>query len=358
MNTRRFRAKTVKEALRKVRDALGPDAVILHQGQADGLIEILASAEFPELSEPDPVPVAPAPPLVPAVHAVQIETRAPEPTRSPITRYELALVAAGFDDAAILRTLEPHDAPLRDRTGLLARLASRLPVAPRAVDAAEARIRLVGPPGAGKTSTLIKVAAGHALKHGAADVAIITQDCGRLAGSEQLLLASELLGIPVREAIQPLELRRALAEFASKRCVLLDTPGFVGKSTGELRALPGFDTLLVLPATYQRAVLARILESVPALGVSGVVLTHADGALGLGEPLSACWAVGVPIVWIGTGNVLPDGIEAATGELLATLAFAGIVLDATAPDTRANDDEQARAAEANARAPRRTIAIV
>ena len=44
MNVKKFTAATAREALRKVRDALGPDAVILSNRPVDGVVEILALA--------------------------------------------------------------------------------------------------------------------------------------------------------------------------------------------------------------------------------------------------------------------------------------------------------------------------
>ncbi len=44
MNVKKFTATTSREALRKVRDALGPDAVILSNRPVDGIVEILALA--------------------------------------------------------------------------------------------------------------------------------------------------------------------------------------------------------------------------------------------------------------------------------------------------------------------------
>ena len=44
MNVKKFTAASSRDALRKVREALGPDAVILSNRQADGVVEILALA--------------------------------------------------------------------------------------------------------------------------------------------------------------------------------------------------------------------------------------------------------------------------------------------------------------------------
>ncbi|WP_295993748.1 flagellar biosynthesis protein FlhF [Rugamonas sp.] len=65
MNVKKFTAPTSREALRKVREALGPDAVILSNRQADGQVEILALAnddaaslaspsEYSPMAHPEP----------------------------------------------------------------------------------------------------------------------------------------------------------------------------------------------------------------------------------------------------------------------------------------------------------------
>jgi len=56
MNVKKFTAATSREALRKVRDALGPDAVILSNRPVDGVVEILAldNDDVASLSAPAP----------------------------------------------------------------------------------------------------------------------------------------------------------------------------------------------------------------------------------------------------------------------------------------------------------------
>jgi flagellar biosynthesis protein FlhF len=56
MNVKKFTAATAREALRKVRDALGPDAVILSNRPVDGVVEILALAndDVASISAPSP----------------------------------------------------------------------------------------------------------------------------------------------------------------------------------------------------------------------------------------------------------------------------------------------------------------
>lgn len=90
MNVKKFTAATSRDALRKVREALGPDAVILSNRQADGQVEILALANDDAASLAPPAIEAPAP-MTPAQAAArsymdnhaqhQAAARQPEPVR-------------------------------------------------------------------------------------------------------------------------------------------------------------------------------------------------------------------------------------------------------------------------------------
>src|SRR5471032_609965 len=59
MNVKKFTAPTSREALRKVREALGPDAVILSNRQSDGMVEILALANDDAASLTSPADYSP-----------------------------------------------------------------------------------------------------------------------------------------------------------------------------------------------------------------------------------------------------------------------------------------------------------
>lgn len=85
MNVKKFTAPTSREALRKVREALGPDAVILSNRQADGEIEILALAneDAASLAMPAPhSPMAEPPPMLDL------------PSAAPVARAEAPRAAA------------------------------------------------------------------------------------------------------------------------------------------------------------------------------------------------------------------------------------------------------------------------
>jgi len=78
--------------------------------------------------------------------------------------------------------------------GLLAR---RVPVGDDPILEKGGRVALVGPTGVGKTTTIAKLAARFALRHGKRHVALITTDHYRVGGQEQLHSYGRILGVPV-----------------------------------------------------------------------------------------------------------------------------------------------------------------
>ncbi len=292
-----FSGRSVKEALKKVRDALGPDAVILSEARRDGVVEITASID----AEP---------------------ASAPRTTRHGVTiEHTERLRALGFDGAfvdAVAASVAPGT-----RWEIVERQLARLiGVAARPVVLQRGRIRLIGPPGSGKTTSVIRLAANHVLQYGAEQIAIVTRDTSRLAGCEQLLLASELLKVPVYEASDERSTRAALHETAGKALVIIDTPGLVATQPlpESVVDLPGFETFLVLPATFKSSTLARLVDATRALVPSGVLLSHVDAVDTVGEVLSICRAGQLPFTWIGSGGELSHGLESASVESLVDLA--------------------------------------
>jgi len=94
MNVKKFTAATSREALRKVREALGPDAVILSNRPVDGVVEILAldNDDVASLASPSAASGMDAP--RPQLHIPQADA-APEPApRVPVSRQFDEAVAA------------------------------------------------------------------------------------------------------------------------------------------------------------------------------------------------------------------------------------------------------------------------
>jgi flagellar biosynthesis protein FlhF len=109
MNVKKFTAATSREALRKVREALGPDAVILSNRPVDGVVEILALDNDDVASLASPAPesemAAPRPNLQmqePSFDDME-PVPAPRPAARPARTFQEAPAPRAFQEAPAAR---------------------------------------------------------------------------------------------------------------------------------------------------------------------------------------------------------------------------------------------------------------
>lgn len=188
-------------------------------------------------------------------------------------------------------------------------------------------VALVGSTGVGKTTTVAKLAARFALRHGQRSVALITTDCYRIGAHEQLFTYGRILGVPVQVASSHEELRTALSSLADKRLVLIDTAGM---SQRDLRLAEQFSTLrecgfplqtyLVMNATTQAGVLQETLRAFGAVALSGCIMTKLDEAASLGGVLSVIAQHTLPLAYIGDGQRVPEDLHPARAHNLVNRA--------------------------------------
>jgi len=82
----------------------------------------------------------------------------------------------------------------------LSSLAEKLPIKDDDVALSGGVVALVGATGVGKTTTIAKLAARYALRHGRNNIVLITTDTYRIGALEQLRTYGRILGIPVKIA--------------------------------------------------------------------------------------------------------------------------------------------------------------
>jgi len=202
---------------------------------------------------------------------------------------------------------------------------------------------LMGPTGVGKTTTLAKVAAELALKHGSR-VALATVDTYRVAAVSQLEIYAGLLNTPLRVAYEPGELRQAVEGYSGYDVVLVDTPG---RSPADERglleleqyinAVPQARVLLLLEAGAHLANLRKAADAFQAKRRDGLAFTKLDETEVSGPLFSIAVEVGRPVLYLTTGQNVPQDIEAASAECLVSLVAAGAV-----PAGKRTEDEFVR----------------
>src|SRR5690606_10855384 len=199
---------------------------------------------------------------------------------------------------------------------LLAHLAQGIPVMREELIDEGGVIALVGPTGAGKTTTLGKLAARYVLKHGSQHVALVTMDTFRIGAHEQLRTLGRILNVPVRVVDEQNSLQDVLDEFAGKRLVLVDTAGLQARDPqlrGQLAELAAqgarLRTLLVLAATSQYRVLKAAWHNYRSCDLAGCILTKVDEAGSLGEAIGLAMEQRLQVAYIADGQRIPDDIS-------------------------------------------------
>jgi len=345
MRVKRFTAGDITEALRLVRRELGPEAVILSTGRLpQGGVEVSAAVE-PPAGAAQPAGSAPAPEPEQG-DTVSLLARRLEDLSGMLGRHLVAAEAAtGFaarpevapfyhclkeqelDPRLIARLLDGLSAP--DGVGLLPRLyirfkkmlntGYRLKVTPgRPVVWA-----LVGPTGVGKTTTVAKLAAAFSLKQGLR-VGMITADAYRMAAAEQLAVYGRIMGVPTREAADPEQMGRVLAELKDRDIILVDT---VGRSPGDtrsleelrrvLQAVPGLVCHLVLACPTRDRDQARVVEAFQPFEPRSLVFTKLDETDTFGPLVNQMVHTGLPVSYLTFGQKVPDDLEEADRDRLA-----------------------------------------
>jgi len=226
----------------------------------------------------------------------------------------------GFDAGITRDTVLqiPADTPdARVRGLMLALLSKQLPICPIDPLAEAGVIALVGPTGAGKTTTIAKLAALYAALHQPRDVALVTTDTSRIGGREQLHSYGRQLGIAVHEADSEASLIQLLQKLQEYRLVLVDTAGLSQRDralAGQLnwlRAARQVRTLLVLPANTHFADLDEVVRRFEHARPQGVVLTKLDETSRLGSALSVVVDHQLPLTWVTDGQRIPDDLHRA-----------------------------------------------
>lgn len=270
---------------------------------------------------------------------------APEavPPTAPATRVMTRLLTAGFSVEVARRIashVPQHVDVVQAETWLNEVLAHNV----RCADAAEGIVEragqpgtpgqifaLVGPTGVGKTTTVAKLAARFAVRHGTSALGLITLDAYRVAAPEQLRAYGRILGTPVHLAQDSATLRELLSTMVHKRLVLIDTCGVSQRDERlaemlDLLATSGTATrpiqrVLLLNSASHAETLDETARAWRAQDCTGAILTKLDEATRIGGSLDASLRHRLTLLGVTNGQRVPEDWHAANSKLLAHLAL-------------------------------------
>jgi flagellar biosynthesis protein FlhF len=395
VNIKRFVAQDMRQAIRMVRETLGPDAVILSNKSVPEGVELMAALDLDSttdrgeaksrLDAPRSENVPGAADRYQQIQPQQLIKQRVSSTRSsekaavestvsnlsvesPASEESLGAIRREMAELRHLLQNELNELTWRDLgehrperheilrrlmglglSGALARqlsdqvehiteieqawqkalklLAGQLPMADDELIDRGGVVALVGPTGVGKTTTIAKLAARFALRHGNRRVGLITIDNFRIGARDQLHTYGRILNVPVRNAASAEELDNLLVAMADRDLVLIDTAGMgaPGERFDEqaeiLRASTHQITrLLALSATTGAAALQRAQRLFDELAPDACVLTKLDEAACLGGVLSALVEAQLPLTFITDGQRVPEDLQIARAPALVSQA--------------------------------------
>lgn len=188
-------------------------------------------------------------------------------------------------------------------------------------------ITLVGPPGAGKTTSLAKMAVRLGIER-RRSVGVIAVDPFRAAGTEQLRALTAILGLAFFPVDHLAQFTEALRRNDRKDLLFVDTPGFSPADMAEARdlalclaPLPDAAVHLVLPASMKASDLRKVVDRYALFRPNRILATRLDEAGSIGPIFSESLRLGTPVSFLCGGQSIPEDLAPATAAGMVDLVL-------------------------------------
>ena len=362
MQIKKFKAKTLKEAIAEMKNEFGEDAIVLstkvidnfNDGIEHKLFEITAGVEEEEL-----------------VEAISDDTKSTKvsdfqtemkkltekiygfnqkeseqnkninkkgyKTTSDLVQIKNDLIEKDIDLDLVNTIMEkisqysPFVNEANKEDYLISTLASLIPTSDFELNKKDQPkiISLVGPTGVGKTTCIAKLAVISKILHNL-DIGLISIDTYRLGALDQLKIFSEISNIDFLVAYEPNDVKKYLKKFRKKDIVFVDTVGRSQNNSKLLNSINDFlkvtkvdETYLVLNSTSDYKVMLDVAEKFKVLNYDALIFTKLDEAITYGNLVNLVSKTGVPIKYLTNGQVIPDDIIAADSQFIANMIYTG-----------------------------------
>ncbi len=311
-------------SLRAVPEELAADLERLHS-QMDEIRNLLmrpTKAQF--------TPIRTAPELADVYDCLVASDVEPSLSKDIVDRLEADMSVDSYLDRTAVRREKAGPrgkASLNDRERLeafvLEELERRVAIAPRL---GQNGVVLVGPPGAGKTTTAAKLAS---IVSGFAEtrpVRLLSLDTS--ARAVRLREMAEKLGIALTKVASIQMLPSLIADARKTEFLLIDTPGYVSAerpaaeaAAAVLAECPGIDTHLVVPGYMKSLDLRHCIQRFEIFRPSKILVTKLDETHTFGSVFSEASRARLALSFLADGPLMTRDIRPASSEDLLALAL-------------------------------------
>jgi flagellar biosynthesis protein FlhF len=212
-----------------------------------------------------------------------------------------------------------------------AELENRVGLAPRlgvADDQGGPVVLLVGPRGAGKTTTVAKLAVASVQSSSSRPVRLLSLDMSRATAHLQLQSLATAYLMAFQEVPAAYLLPGLIAEARPKETIFVDTPGYTGAdenaadaAAAALAECPGLDVHLVVPGYMKARDLRLCIEKYSRFRPTKLLVTKMDETYSFGSVFSEAARAGLKLSFAGYGPGIPQDIRPVCAEDLSSMAL-------------------------------------
>ncbi|CAH2214005.1 flagellar biosynthesis protein FlhF [Tepidibacter aestuarii] len=173
----------------------------------------------------------------------------------------------------------------------------------------------VGTTGVGKTTTLAKLASNQVLKNDK-KVGFLTLDTYRISAVDQLKIYADILNAPLEVAYDLDDVSYSTQRLKNRDVIFVDTAGRSHKNKEHMEELKQFincfeqkNIFLVLNANWHIQDIKEIIEKYSFLDDYKIIITKTDETSRVGVILDILYNFGKEIKYITYGQNVPDDIE-------------------------------------------------
>ncbi len=345
MELKRFMASNMAEAMIKVKNELGSDAVILQtrkirKGGFFGIggkiyVEVTAFKEEENgekvyrssaiseygISNDLKAELNGIKEVLKGVNeklsTVQVGKNFPKPFDKIYTKLVENGIKAKEASAMIedlTKRLPPREALEREKlSSALKDMFSKMVKTERITFESQKRVVLIGPTGVGKTTTLAKIAAMIRMKK-RMPLMIVTLDTYRIAAAQQVKTYADIMRIPFKVIYTPDEAKE-LFDNVSDTLILVDSAGRSQKDEMKVTEIASYvqnmkpaTVFLVIDATKKREDAEDVVKRFSIASPTHIILTKLDETSSVMGVVKAMSAFSLPFAFVTNGQNVPDDI--------------------------------------------------